>query len=246
MSPACTLLHGDCLQVLPSLPAGSVDLVFADLPYGVTANRWDTMIPFEPLWLELLRVAKLNAAFVFTATFEFAVALRNSQKRLNVCDIIWRKKQISGFLNANRQPLRAHEFILVFSRAQPTYNSQKTYGHPHIKRTRKTVTGNYGTHAAVVVGDGDDSRHPTSVITIDRDDMRGKNGHPTQKPVALLEWLVRTYSNPGDTVLDPTMGSGTTGVACLNTGRRFVGIEKDAGYFACAQNRIKGAPCAKM
>lgn len=229
-----TLQQGDCLELLRDLPAGSVDMVFADLPYGVTANKWDTVIPFAPLWEQFLRVGKRNCAYVFTATQPFTSALVHSQKRLFKYELIWEKENGTGFLNAKKQPLRCHESILVFYRGQPTYCAQKTPGKPYICK-QGGGTANYGAVRNHYVTESKGGRHPLSIVRVSRD--KGKV-HPTQKPVALLEWLIRTYTNPSDTVLDPTMGSGTTGVACANTGRNFHGIELDPTYFAMAQRRI--------
>ncbi len=227
--------HGDCLDLLPGIPDGSIDMVFADLPYGVTANKWDSVIPFEPLWAELLRVGKRNAAFVFTATQPFATALINSQPRLFRYDLVWEKNWPSGWLNSKKMPMRSHEHILVFSAGNMTYNPQKVPGKPYsVKRSHRSQT--YG-GARSQDGSYGAERHPQSVLRIAHAERRAGR-HPTQKPVALLEWLVKTYTNPGDTVLDPTMGSGTTGVACLNTGRQSIGIEKDATYYATAQRRL--------
>jgi DNA modification methylase len=234
------LFQGDCLTVLPQLPAGSVDMVFADLPYGVTANKWDTVIPFGPLWAELLRVGKRNCAYVFTATQPFATALINSQPKLFRYDLVWDKTRAASFAYANHRPLASHESVLVFAHQGTVYNPQKTTGHAPVKSRTSYVKSSNG--GPMPIGKpSDDTRFPLSILPVKREDMRNKNGHPTQKPVALLEWLVKTYSNPGDVVLDPTMGSGTTGVACANTGRVFVGVEKDASYFDVACKRIAEA-----
>lgn len=237
------ILHlGDCLEVLPTIE-GPIDMVFADLPYGVTANKWDSVIPFEPLWRELLRVGKKNCAYVFTATQPFATALICSQPKLFRYDLVWCKTAATGYANAKYRPMAAHEQILIFSYAtanpmsalRMTYNPQKTQGKPYIRHC-DTRSSNYGTQLDSrnprLNASGD--RHPRSYVTL----PSGRMGHPTQKPVALLEWLIKTYSNPGDTILDPVMGSGTSGVACLNTGRNFIGIEKDPHYFRTAIKRI--------
>lgn len=230
-------LHcGDCLEVLPRIPDGSIDMVFADLPYGVTQNKWDTVIPFDALWQELLRVGKANCAFVFTATQPFATSLICSQPKLFRYDLVWAKRRSTGFFTAKHAPLRSHESILVFYAKRPVYNAQKSFGHKaYAERRNRSKSASYGQHVGTLSGN-DGSRWPLSVISFNQPEERSM--HPTQKPVALMEWLVKTYSNPGDTVLDPVMGSGTTGVACQKTGRKFIGIEKDAQYFAIAQNRI--------
>lgn len=237
------LLHGCCLEELIKIPTDSIDMVFADLPYGVTANKWDTVIPFEPLWREILRIGKKNAAFVFTATQPFATAMINSQPKLFRYDLVWDKKLPTGFLNAKRIPLRVHELILVFYRKLPKYTPQKTTGKPYSRKGRGSST-NYRLKHDALSRTYDGSGYPTSLIQIFSRDVYVGNKythHPTQKPVALLEWLVKTYSNPGDVILDPTMGNGTTGAACANTQRYFVGIEKDATYFATATKRVDDA-----
>lgn len=241
------LLQGSCLDLLCELPGGCVDMMFADLPYGVTANKWDAVIPFAPLWEQLLRVGKKNCAYVFTATQPFATALINSNPKMFRYDLVWYKTRPSGQMSAKRQPMRDHESVLLFGGA--TYNAQMSDGKTYKVTTKKRSSKTYGTQesiAKITPGEGA-SRHPRSVISVSELDLRRDtlNGnvpqlcHPTQKPVALLEWFVKTYSNPGDLILDPTMGSGTTGVAAYNTGRCFVGIEKDPTYFEIAQKRIE-------
>lgn len=233
------LHQGDCLDVLPMLPDASVDMVFADLPYGVTANKWDTPIPLEPLWAELLRIGKPRCAYVFTATQPFATTLICSQRKLFRYDLIWEKPNAVGFLNANKSPLRAHESLLLFSCKAARYNPQMRIVNRSLPAMHSKANRCYNTSLSVTTVSGN-KRFPRSVLYIDHDRECGRlrKLHPTQKPVALLEWLIKTYTNEGDTVLDPTMGSGTTGVACLNTGRSFVGIELDQNYFKVASDRI--------
>jgi site-specific DNA-methyltransferase (adenine-specific) len=230
-----TLLQGDCLEIMPTLPALSVDLVLCDLPYGVTArNAWDAVIPFEPLWTEYNRLSR--GAVVLTATQPFAAALVLSNPAAFKYEWVWRKQQGTGFLNAKKQPLRSHEQVLVFYRAQPTYNPQMRTGFkPYVCKSGRATT-NYGEQVSVVT-ESNGERYPLTVVDFGYDKNKV---HPTQKPVALMEYLIRTYTNPGDTVLDNCMGSGTTGVACVNTGRNFIGIEKDPAYFAIAKERIEG------
>jgi site-specific DNA-methyltransferase (adenine-specific) len=241
------MLRGCCLEELKQIPDGLVDMVFADLPYGVTCNKWDSVIPFALLWDQLLRVGKKNAAFVFTATQPFATALINSQPKFFRYDLVWEKSAVSGFLNCRCRPLPSHESILIFSQgtANPqslnriVYNPQKTKGTPY--RTNPGIAGgntyNHSRSVKKTKIDNKGDRYPVSVLKIAT--IRGN--HPTQKPVALLEWLIKTYSNPGDVILDPTMGSGTTGVACANTQRHFIGVEKDPTYFDTAQKRVDSA-----
>lgn len=229
------LYLGDCLELMRDLPDNSVDLILCDLPYGTTACKWDSVIPFEPLWVEYRRIAKRNAAIVLTASQPFTTALITSNMREFKYCWVWEKEQGVNFLNAKKQPMKVHEDICVFYRTQPTYNPQMTGGKPYISgngdsgevtgSVKKVQTKNGGT------------RYPRSVQAIKRE----TGMHPTQNPVALMEYMVRTYTNEGDLVLDNCMGSGTTGVACVNTGRRFIGMEMDPGYFKIAQGRISEA-----
>jgi DNA modification methylase len=246
-----TLLHGDCLDLLSTLEAGSVDAIVADLPYGTTACKWDAVIPFEPMWREFSRVTKPNAAIVLTASQPFTTALIASNLREFRYEWIWRKNTASNFANANRMPGKAHENVCVFYRKQPVYNKQPTrsevkgrsFGRPNGSHGKSKEGGVYG--GLQTTGETMNLKEfvsPKSVI--DFPSVPNANGgklHPTQKPVALMEYLIRTYTHEGEVVLDPTMGSGTTGVACVNTGRKFIGIERDAGYFAIAQRRIADA-----
>lgn len=219
---------------MPELPAGSVDMVLCDLPYGVTArNAWDCAIPFGPMWAEYSRITK--GAVVLTATQPFASALVMSNPAVFKYEWIWRKSRPVGFLNAKKQPLRDHEQVLVFYKEQPAYNPQGLSACDRLV-TRSTSGTNY--RAAGLSNRQTATGYPRSVH-----ECPSESGteHPTQKPVALMEYLIKTYTNPGDTVLDNCMGSGTTGVACMNLGRSFIGIEKDPNYFDIAQRRIKEA-----
>nr|DAS54055.1 MAG TPA: adenine-specific methyltransferase [Caudoviricetes sp.] len=229
------LQHGDCLELLPKLADNSVDLIVTDPPYGMTSNLWDKKPDLPRLWSELHRVGKENAAFVMFAAQPFATDLIQSNRRNFRYDLVWQKKMAVGFLNANRMPLRSHELILVFYRRLPDYFPQKTAGKPYRARIAARPPRNYGGFdACSIVNHGD--RHPLSVwqYGIDAD-----KHHSTQKPVALLERLIKSYSREGGTVLDCFMGSGSTGVACRNTGRRFVGMELDEKYFEIARRRIE-------
>lgn len=230
-----TLMIGDCLERMAEIPDGSVDMVLCDLPYGTTACKWDSVIPFEALWAHYRRVCKRNAAIVLTASQPFTSALVMSNVKMFSCSWIWEKEQGVNFMLAKRQPLKVHEDVIVFSKKQPSYNPQMTKGKPYISgngdsgevsgRVKKIQTTNNGT------------RYPRTIQKFNRE--TGK--HPTQKPVALMEYLIRTYTNECETVLDNTMGSGTTGVACANTNRRFIGIEREVNYFNIASERIKTA-----
>lgn len=237
------LMLGDCLERMKEIPDGSVDLVLTDPPYGTTACKWDAVIPFEPMWSEVWRVAKALAPVVMTSSQPFTSTLVGSMIKAFKYSLVWHKTEPTGFLNAKRMPLRAHEDINVFYRYSGTYNPQMTHGHPrkvarNVDRSTK-VSECYGDQSGVTSYDST-SRYPRSVLTF-ATDKRTSNLHPTQKPVALMEYLIRTYTNEGETVLDFTMGSGTTGVACVNTGRNFIGIERDPGYFEIASKRIEAA-----
>ena len=237
------LYQGDCLDVMRDIPDGSIDMILCDLPYGITArNKWDTVIPFEPLWEQYERVIKDNGAIVLFASGMFTSELMQSNRKMWRYNLVWQKTNPTGFLNANRMPLRSHEDICVFYKRLPNYNPQKTTGHVRKVSTKENkrnskMSTDYGKHGLVTYDSTE--RYPTSVLTYktDKQKVDGKL-HPTQKPVALLEWLVKTYTNEGETVLDNCMGSGSTGVACVNTGRKFIGIELDQGYFNVARERL--------
>ena len=226
---------GDCLDLMREIPDQSVDLVLTDPPYGVTQNRWDVPVPFEDLWAALGRVVKDRAPTVMFGIPPFSSQAIVSNPKWYRYSWIWDKHLPVGFLNANRAPLRRYEVISVFSKKAPTYYPQKTRGSPYRKR-RNTSSRNYGAYApSEIVNEG--TRYPTDIIDQFHNAAR-KGDHPTQKPVDLLEYLIMTYTRPGDVVLDPFLGSGTTAIACLRTGRHFIGIEKHEPYFLKAQERI--------
>lgn len=233
------LFEGDCLEIMAGFPCQSIDMVFCDLPYGVTArNQWDAVIPFAPLWAAYEHIVKENGAMVFTATQPLASALVMSKPEWFKYEWIWQKTKTTGFLNAKKQPLRNHEQVLVFYRKQPLYNPQGIEA-CNIQCDRGSEEGvgtNYNTANPVYTQT--QTGYPRSVQQFASE---GKTIHPTQKPVALIEYLIRTYTNEGETVLDNCMGSGSTGIACLNTRRNFIGIEKDANYFQIAKSRIETA-----
>ncbi|MFV3402817.1 DNA-methyltransferase [Pseudomonas sp. NY15463] len=235
-----SLYHGDCLEVMQSIPDASVDLVLADLPYGTTQCAWDVVIPFAPLWEQYLRIAKPEAAIVLCAAQPFTSMLVASNPGIYKYEWIWEKGAATGFLNAKKQPLRAHESAQVFYRKQPTYNPQMTGGHERKTSRRKTVNSEcYGKALQLTEYDSTD-RYPRSVQFFSSDKQLASH-HPTQKPVAWMRFLIATYTNPGQVVLDNTMGSGTTGVACIQLGRQFIGIEQDEAHFGTAQQRIADA-----
>lgn len=234
------LYRGDCLDMMKKIPDSSVDCIICDLPYGTTRNRWDTIIPFRPLWVEYERVSKDNAAIILFGSGMFTADLMQSNRQMWRYNIIWKKSTPTGFLNANKMPLRAHEDILVFYKTLPVYHPQMTHNHSRktssaLSKLNSRATTNYG-HYAPVSYDSTD-RYPISVWEFATDKQKSAL-HPTQKPVALLEELVKTYSDPGDVVLDNCMGSGTTGIACRRLKRSFIGIEKDPYYFSVAKERI--------
>ena len=234
------LMQGDCLELLKLVPDKSVDLVLSDLPYGTTECSWDSVIDLPSLWAELLRVTKENAAIVLTAAQPFTSKLVMSNPDLFRYDWVWEKGNAPGFFNAKLMPLRAHESVLVFYRKLPTYNPQKTSGH-QLKTAKKKVVNSecYGKDISLPSYSSTE-RYPRSVQFF-KSDKQKENYHPTQKPVDLMRYLIRTYSNADDTVLDCTMGSGTTGVASVLEGRSFIGMEMDSAYFATAQQRINQA-----
>lgn len=249
-----TLHHGDCLDILPTLPPSSVDAVIADPPYGTTACKWDSVIPFDAMWRELKRIVKSRGAIVLFGSQPFTSALVMSNPKWFRYEWVWQKNKPTGSLNVIRQPMRSHENILVFSSNSSIYNPQKIRRTPEeyraCMRTNTTVYGQqngiYGEHprSAIRVRPPVEEqwfKHPHTVLVFSRDEKRDGSNHPTQKPLALMEYLVKTYTNEGDTVLDFTFGSGTTGEACINTGRDFIGIERDKGYYDIASKRLSDA-----
>ena len=229
-----TLMLGDCLELMGDIPDGSVDMVLADPPYGTTACKWDSMIPLEPMWAHLKRVIKPNGAIVMTASQPFTTTLIHSNMRMFKYCWVWDKCLSSGELNANRLPMKRHEDIVVFGKKGTVYNPSMTTGRMRTKGGGRPSQC-YG--KVIPTKSVNDQYFPTSIIRISNANHTGRV-HPTQKPVALMEYLIHTYTNPGETVLDFAMGSGTTGVACKNLGRDFIGIEQDAGYFGGASKRI--------
>ncbi len=232
-----TLWQGDCLELMKAIPNESVDMILCDLPYGVTSrNQWDCIIPFEKLWEAYHRVVKDNGAIVLNCQQPFTTQLISSNlKEFKYC-WVWYKKQTTGFLNAKKQPLRNCEDIAVFYKKQPTYNPEMRKGKRVLKNTGGGST-NYNDFT--YMPHYSEMYYPTTLLEIPL--PRFKGGHPTQKPVPLCEYLIKTYTNEGETILDNCMGSGTTGVACVNTNRRFIGIELNEQYFKTAEERINHA-----
>ena len=234
----CKLWQGDCLELMKEIPDKSIDMILCDLPYGTTACKWDTIIPFEPLWEQYNRIIKDNGAIVLFGSEPFSTLLRYSNLKMFKYDWIWEKEQGANFMLCKYQPYKVHEIISVFSKNKHFYNPQMTVGKPYIsgKGTSGDITGN----VAKVQTKNNGTRYPRSIQYFVTDKTKGSK-HPTQKPVALLEYLIKTYTNEGDVVLDNCMGSGSTGVACVNTNRKFIGIELDEGYFNIAKKRIEEA-----
>lgn len=235
-----TVQEGDCLELMRGIPDKSIDMILCDLPYGTTRNKWDSIIPLDVLWAQYERLIKDRGAIVLTAQTPFDKVLGASNLQLLRYEWIWEKTQPTGHLNAKKMPMKSHENILVFYKKLPTYNAQKTFGHPrkvslaeHKLNCIKST--NYNDFEATSYDSTE--RYPRSVLLFASDKQK-EHFHPTQKPVALFEYLIRTYTNEGDVVLDNCIGSGTTGVAALNTGRNFIGIEQDADYVRIANERI--------
>jgi site-specific DNA-methyltransferase (adenine-specific) len=225
---------GDCLELMPDIEDHSIDMILCDLPYGTTQNNWDSVIPLAPLWQQYKRIIKSNGVIVLTAQSPFDKVLGVSNLKGLKYEWIWKKVRGTGHLNANKMPLKNHENILVFYDAAPVYNPQMTTGEPYIDRSAHRST-NYGRQREGMITINNGTRYPLSVQDFGYDKEKV---HPTQKPVALFEYMIKTYTNPGDTVLDNCAGSGTTAIACLNTGRDYILIEKDEGYFQTISTRI--------
>lgn len=229
------LFHGDCLEEMKKIQDGSVDMVLTDPPYGLTQQPWDNVIPFEPLWEQLNRICKRNAAVVLHCMQPFTTMLIASNiKNFKYC-WVWNKHYCRGFLNAKRQPLREHEDIAVFYRNQCTYNPRMTKGKMRQKANSCKQNGNYGNYKALKYRN--DNYYPKSILSIPGVAVSNLT-HPTEKPVELERYLIETYTNPGETVLDCCMGTGATGVASVLAERNFIGIEKDENYFLKAKERI--------
>ena len=239
MKPRIELLQGDCLELMKDIPDGSIDLILCDLPYGTTACKWDSVIPFEPLWEHYRRIAKQNAAIVLTASEPFSSALVMSNAKMFKYQWVWDKKIPSGMSYARFQPMRQHENVIVFCSGKTPYNPQMTKRNRPIKGGGMTKGETTNNQNLVALKKTYDLKNPTTILTFDK--VRRGSIHPTQKPVPLMEYLIRTYTNEGETVLDNCMGSGTTGVACINTNRNFIGMELDENYFKIASKRINEA-----
>lgn len=235
------LINGDCLEVMKDIPDKSIDCILTDPPYGTTACKWDTVIPFRPMWEQLNRIIKGNGAIVLFGSEPFSSALRMSNLTKYKYDWVWNKKKAGNIFLAKFQPMKIHENIIVFGEGKTIYYPIMT------KRDKVKKSKNYGTGETMGGNKTKESKiytythkNLTSIIEISNASQKGKV-HPTQKPVELLEYLIKTYTLENEVILDFAMGSGSTGVACVNTGRKFIGIELDEKYFEIARNRIESA-----
>ena len=237
-----SLLFGDCLERMKEIPDDSVDMVLVDLPFGTTQNSWDSVVDMDMMWKEVNRVSKPNAAKLFFTQTPFDKVLGCSNLKQLKYEWIWEKTTATGHLNAKKMPMKAHENILVFYDKLPAYNPQKTTGHkPTNSYTKHQDDGtNYGSTQVGISGGGQTDRYPRSVQVF-KTDKQKISLHPTQKPVALLEYLIKTYTNEGETVLDFTCGSGSTGIASINTNRKFIGIELEEKYFQICIDRMESS-----
>lgn len=244
------LMLGDCLERMAEIPDGSVDMIACDLPYGTTACKWDTVIPFEPLWAHYRRVIKGNGAIVLTASQPFTSSLVMSNSKWFKYEWIWAKSRPTGHIHAKNKPMKSHENVLVFSPGTAVHASQSknrmVYNPQGLKTLASPVLRKNSTPSDAVISFRKSHRDTIQISggyphTLLPFASAGNQIHQTQKPVPLFEYLIRTYTNPGEIVLDNCFGSGTTGVACVNTGRRFIGIEKDERYFSIGQSRIAAA-----
>lgn len=245
------LIHGDCLNEMQKIPDKSIDMILCDLPYEVLNKKnsnaqWDKKISLDKLWVQYNRIIKDNGAIVLFAQGMFTAELMMSNPTMWRYNLVWNKYRVTGFLNANRMPLRQHEDICVFYKQLPTYNPQMIKCEPHKrnhskgnmdKPSKNSCYGNFVETPTII----SDEKYPTSIISISKGHKIGNFFHPTQKAVALLEYLIKTYSNEGDTILDNTMGSGSTMVACVNTNRKGIGIELNEEYYKIAQQRVEKA-----
>ncbi len=234
------LLNGDCLELLNDVNDKSIDMILCDLPYGQTHNKWDSVIPLDKLWEEYKRVIKDNGCIALFGQGMFTADLMYSNKKWWKYNLIWDKVLINGHLNSNRMPLRSHEDILIFYKKQPIYNPQKVVGKQNHSMGKGVLNKNDNYGEMILVDNGEklgDMKHPKSILTFSRPHSSIMK-HPTEKPVEVCEWLIKSYTNEKDVVLDNCMGSGTTGVACKNTNREFIGMELDKEYFEQAFKRI--------
>lgn len=239
------IFEEDCLECMKRIPNNSIDMILCDLPYGLTQNQWDSYLPLDLLWAQYWRVIKPNGAIVLTSQGLFTAQLILSQPKYFKYKLVWEKSKPTNFLNAKKQPLRKHEDICVFYKKQPTYNPQMTKGEPYNKGVRKNqLTGSYGEFKPAHVRSNGD-RYPTDIIYVKTAEAEGSVVHPTQKPIELGRYLIRTYSNPNDVILDNTFGSGSFLVAALMEGRNFIGIEKNEAVSLFKKDKVNYIEVAK-
>lgn len=233
-----TIYNMDCIDGMKSLPDKSIDMILCDLPYGTTQCKWDVIIPFADLWEQYKRIIKDNGAIVLTSAQPFTSLLISSNIELFKYNWIWEKSKATGYLNSKKRPMVAHEDVLVFAKKQTKYNPQMVQGEPYYKGKAHRPTDVYGEQKEILVENKDGLRYPRTVQYFKTAESEGKVYHPTQKPISLFEYLIKTYTDEGDVVLDNCMGSGTTAIACKNTNRHYIGYEKDEKYFNIINERI--------
>jgi site-specific DNA-methyltransferase (adenine-specific) len=237
------VINGDCLEIMKEIPDKKIHMILCDLPYGVTKNKWDSIISLDALWLQYERIIKDNGIIILHGQDKFSAKLMLSNEKLHRYNLIWEKTTPTGHLNAKKMPLRSHEDLLIFYKSLPTYNPQKTTGHArkvstaaHKRNSKKTT--NYGEHDLTTYDSTE--RYPKSVLKFATDKQKSAL-HPTQKPIGLLEYLIKTYTNENDLVLDNCAGSGSVGVACKNTNRNYLLIEKEKEYYEIILERLFGS-----
>lgn len=236
------LLNGDCLELMNNIKDKSIDMILTDLPFGTTRNQWDSVIPLDKLWTQYKRIIKDNGAIVLFAQTPFDKVLGSSNIEMLKYEWIWEKENGTGFLNAKKMPMKIHENILVFYKNPPTYKPQMRTGFKPYVAKQGSQSDNYGDYIEGHMTESNGERYPVDVLKFNRDKDKY---HPTQKPVKLLQYLILTYTNENETVLDSTMGSGSTAVACINANRKFIGIELNEDYFNIAQERVQKATINK-
>lgn len=229
----------ECIEGMSKIKDKSIDMILCDLPYGTTQCKWDVIIPFDKLWEQYERIIKDNGAIVLTSAQPFTSFLITSNLKLYKYNWVWEKSKATGYLNSKKRPMVAHEDVLVFAKKQTIYNPQKVQGEPYYKGKAYRPTNVYGWQKETLVENKDGFRYPRSVQYFKTAESEGKVFHPTQKPLALFEYLIKTYTNEKDLILDNCMGSGTTAIACINTKRDFIGFELEEKYFNIINSRIK-------
>ena len=233
------IYHGDCIEVMKILPDSSVDMVLTDPPYGTTQNKWDTVVDMDAFWKEIKRVTKKNSAILIFTQMPFTATVVMSNPKMFRYEWICEKANATGFLNARRMPMKCHENVLVFYGKLPVYHPIMEHGKPYRRGMEDKNSSNYNAVKRLRSGNPTGTRFPRDVLKVSWRSAFGKTLHPTQKPVSLCDYFIKTYSNKGDIILDPFIGSGTTAVAAINTERKYIGFEKDDKYFEVAKNRLE-------